>query len=114
LAERLESLPIFIDDTPAVSPSQLSAIARRMDRKHKLAMVVVDYIQIMGGDDPKDGEYDRVGKAATALKNLSKQVRAPSWPCRSSRGSARIGPTSGRCCPISELRDKSSKMPTRC
>jgi replicative DNA helicase len=76
-ARRLEGLPVFIDDTPAVTPEQVAAIARRSRRKHDLRMVMVDYLQIMGAENPRDSEYDRVGRAATALKNLSKQVGAP-------------------------------------
>jgi replicative DNA helicase len=76
LAE-MEGLPILIEETPALSPSQIAAVARRAARRGDLGVVVVDYLQIVGSDDRRDSEYDRVGKAATALKVLSKQIKAP-------------------------------------
>jgi replicative DNA helicase len=73
----MEGLPVYVDDTPGVTPGQVTATARRMRRKKGLSLVIVDYLQIMGSDDRKASEYDRVGKAATAMKNLSKLVEAP-------------------------------------
>lgn len=73
----LEGLPILIEETPDLTPSQIAAVARKARRRGDLGLVVVDYLQIVGSDDRRDSEYDRVGKAARALKNLSKQVKAP-------------------------------------
>ena len=70
-------LPILIEETPGLTPSQIAAVARRARRKGPLSLVVVDYLQIVGSDDRRASEYDRVGAASLALKNLSKQVQAP-------------------------------------
>jgi replicative DNA helicase len=76
LAE-LSGLPVLIEETPALPPSRIAALARKVARGGNLGVVVVDYLQIVGADDRREDEYEKVGKAATALKVLSKQVKAP-------------------------------------
>src|SRR6266404_4540000 len=50
-AGRLHDVPLFIDDTPAISILELRAKARRMarDREKKLSLVIIDYLQLMRG-----------------------------------------------------------------
>ena len=43
----MSNAPIFIDDTPALSPTEIRARARRLKRRHNLGLIVVDYLQLM-------------------------------------------------------------------
>ena len=43
----MSEAPIFIDDTPALSPTEIRARARRLQREHGLDLIVVDYLQLM-------------------------------------------------------------------
>ena len=54
----LRKSKIFIDETPALSPSELRARARRLKREHDIGMIVVDYLQLMGSG-PSSGRRDR-------------------------------------------------------
>jgi replicative DNA helicase len=73
-AERLNGLPIYIDDTPGLTPAQLRARARRLKAQDPtLALIVVDYIGLMGGD-PKASSEQRVSAASRALKSLAKEL----------------------------------------
>ena len=56
-SKSLENLPLFIDDTPAITISTLSNRARRIKRLHGLELIVVDYIQLM-----KSGNYRNDGR----------------------------------------------------
>ena len=46
-AARIREAPIYIDDTPALSPNALRAKSRRMKRQHGIGLIVVDYLQLM-------------------------------------------------------------------
>lgn len=73
-SERLYNLPLYIDDTPALTPAQLRARARRLKAQDpSLALLVVDYIGLMGGDLKATSEQ-RVSAASRALKSLAKEL----------------------------------------
>jgi len=73
-SERLYRLPIYIDDTPGLTPAQLRARARRLKAQDPtLGLIVVDYIGLMGGD-PKASSEQRVSAASRALKALAKEL----------------------------------------
>lgn len=73
-SERLYNLPIYIDDTPGLTPAQLRARARRLKAQDPtLGLIVVDYIGLMGGD-PKASSEQRVSAASRALKALAKEL----------------------------------------
>ena len=75
--EQLRDLPIFLDDTPGRTPSQIAAVARKMKRRHDIGLVIVDYMQLISHDDPRVSEYERVSAASRHLKNLSKALDIP-------------------------------------
>lgn len=73
-AERLHGLPLYIDDSPGLTPAQLRARARRLKAQDpSLGLIVVDYIGLMGGD-PKASSEQRVSAASRALKALAKEL----------------------------------------
>jgi len=72
---RLLDLPILLDDTPAVTCTQIRARCRQIKRQHGLALIVVDYLQLMRGDG--DNRTQEVGSISRGLKNLAKELAVP-------------------------------------
>lgn len=79
--QELTQLPFFIDDTPALSVSQLRTRARRLKRQHGLSMIVVDYLQLLrGGGSSTRGPENRVqeiSEITRGLKALAKELNVP-------------------------------------
>jgi replicative DNA helicase len=78
-AQTLYSLPIFIDDTPALTVSALRTRARRLKRQHNLGLIIVDYLQLLSGS-PKsrsDGRVQEVSEITRGLKTLAKELDVP-------------------------------------
>ena len=70
--------PVVIDDRPHQSVAQIAAQARSMSRtKHGLALVVVDYLQLVRPADPRAPRHEQVGMVARTLKLLAKDLRVP-------------------------------------
>ena len=78
--DKLTNAPIFIDDTPALSILELRAKCRRLKAQHNIQMVIIDYLQLMSGDDGSGTAGNREQEIATisrSLKNLSKELDCP-------------------------------------
>lgn len=73
----LSEVGIWIDDTPAISPMQLRAKARRLHAKQGLDLIVVDYLQLMGVDRRAENRNQEVTQISQALKNLARELNAP-------------------------------------
>jgi len=74
----IESLPIFIDDTPGIGVRHISATARRIKKKHGgLDMILIDYLQLMGSDVKGKTEAQELAHITTSLKNLAKELAIP-------------------------------------
>lgn len=75
--ELLSRLPIFIADKPAASLQYMRAKCRAIRRKHgKLALVMVDYIGLMGGSQEKNRNL-QLGEYSRGLKTLAKELGCP-------------------------------------
>lgn len=78
---RIRHLPFFVDDTPGITLSQIHARARQTKRRHGLAMIVVDYLQLMGMPAPRRGESinrtQQVGLVTAGLKGIAKALDIP-------------------------------------
>ncbi len=74
----LNEAPLFIDDTPALTVTELRARARRLKREHGLSLIVIDYIQLMQGSG-KAGENrtTEVSEISRSLKALAKELEVP-------------------------------------
>ncbi len=74
----LNDKPLFIDDTPALSPNEIRSRARRVAREHgKLGMILVDYIQLMqvlGTSENRAGEISEISRS---LKGIAKEFGCP-------------------------------------
>lgn len=76
-SEDMAELPFRIDDDPARSVSQITAIARREHRSRPLSMVVVDYLQIVQPEDPRLIREQQVATISRRLKALAKDLDVP-------------------------------------
>ncbi len=78
-SQNLHNLPIFIDDTPALTVSALRTRARRLKRQHGLDLIVVDYLQLISGStgSRNDGRVNEVSEITRGLKTLAKELEVP-------------------------------------
>ena len=73
---RLSAAPIFIDDTPALSILELRAKCRRLKAEHNVQLIVVDYLQLMKGDNLGNREQE-IASISRALKGIAKELNVP-------------------------------------
>lgn len=75
----LSAIPLYIDDTPALSITAVRTRARRMKRKHGLGMIVVDYLQLLRGTGSKQSEnrVNEVSEITRGLKAIAKELQIP-------------------------------------
>ena len=74
----ISELPLYIDETPAISIAALSNRARRIKRLFGLDMIVVDYIQLMRGSfNNKDGRVQEISEITQGLKAIAKELSVP-------------------------------------
>lgn len=78
-AHEFESLPVFIDDTPALSLSAIRTRARRLKRQHGCELLVIDYLQLIEPDERrKNGNrVEEVSAITKGLKALAKELDVP-------------------------------------
>ena len=77
-SKNIAELPLFIDETPAISIAAMSNRARRIKRLHGLDMIVVDYIQLMRGTTfNKDGRVQEISQITQGLKAIAKELAVP-------------------------------------
>jgi len=77
-SRNIYDLPLFIDETPAITIAALSNRARRIKRLHGLGLVVVDYIQLMRSSSNKnDGRVQEISEITQGLKALAKELAVP-------------------------------------
>lgn len=69
--------PLFIDDTPTRTVTEIAACARRLKRKSGLGLIVIDYLQLIQPDDPRDVRQEQVAKMARRLKGLARELKVP-------------------------------------
>lgn len=78
--QKLSKAKIFIDDTPSLPVFELKAKCRRLHSKHNIEMIVIDYLQLMRGEDPnnKNGNREQeIGYISRSLKGLAKELNIP-------------------------------------
>ena len=77
-SKNIADLPMFIDESPAISIAALSNRARRIKRIHGLDLVVVDYIQLMTAvNSRRDGRVQEISEITQGLKALAKELSVP-------------------------------------
>jgi replicative DNA helicase len=77
-SKNISELPLFIDETPAISIAAMSNRARRIKRLWGLEMIIVDYIQLMTGSiNNRDGRVQEISQITQGLKAIAKELRVP-------------------------------------
>ena len=76
-SKNISELPLYIDETPAISIAALSNRARRIKGLYGLDMVVVDYIQLMRAANFRDGRVQEISEITQGLKALAKELSVP-------------------------------------
>lgn len=74
----LSDTPLYIDDTPALTPSELRARARRLARDvGQLGLIVIDYLQLMQGTGFRENRTAEISEISRSLKTLAKELNVP-------------------------------------
>lgn len=79
-SQKMSQVPLYIDDTPALSIGAVRTRARRLKRQHGLDMLVVDYLQLLRGNGSKRGQENRVQEVSEitqGLKAIAKELEIP-------------------------------------
>ncbi len=74
----LSEAPLFIDDTPALSPVEVRARARRLTKEHgQLGLIVIDYLQLMQVPGNNENRTAEISEISRSLKSLAKELKVP-------------------------------------
>lgn len=77
-ASRLHQYPIYVDDTPALSILELRSKSRRMVDKHRVGLIIIDYMQLMAGDLRRNQNREQeIAQISRSLKQLAKELQVP-------------------------------------
>jgi replicative DNA helicase len=79
-AAELESLPLYIDDTPGLTIAALRTRARRLKRQRGIGLIVVDYLQLLQGSgkgSSGDNRVQEISEISRGLKTLAKELNVP-------------------------------------
>jgi replicative DNA helicase len=77
--DRLTSIPIYIDDTPAINVFELRAKCRRLKQNHDIKMIIIDYLQLMTSapNEKRGNREQEISSISRALKALAKELNVP-------------------------------------
>ena len=73
----LSESPIFIDDTPSISITEIRAKCRRLKLEHNLGLVVIDYLQLMQGKSSSESRQQEISEISRSLKALARELEVP-------------------------------------
>jgi replicative DNA helicase len=74
---QLAEAPIFIDDTPGLSLTEMRSKARRLQMEHSLSLLIVDYLQLVDPGRKYESRVQEVSMVSQALKNLARELNIP-------------------------------------
>ena len=73
----MSDAPLYIDDSAALSPTEIRARARRLHREHGLGLIVIDYLQLMHVPGSKENRATEISEISRSLKALAKELNLP-------------------------------------
>ena len=76
-ADNLHNLGIFVDDSPSLSISAIRMSAKRLMTKHNLKMLIIDYLQLMKGNNKSENRVLEITEITQGLKALAKELNIP-------------------------------------
>jgi replicative DNA helicase len=74
---QMSEAPIFIDETPALTPTEVRARARRLKREKGLGLIVIDYLQLMQVGGSVENRTAEISEISRGLKALAKEMHCP-------------------------------------
>ncbi len=77
VSTEMSKAPLFIDDSPSRTMTEIAANARRLKRNEGLRLVVIDYLQLIEPDNPRDPRQEQVARIARRLKGLARELKVP-------------------------------------
>ena len=77
VATELGATPLYIDDTPGRTVTEIAAVARRLRRKENLQLIVIDYIGLITPANSEEPRQEQVAKIARQLKLLARELHVP-------------------------------------
>ena len=75
--QQMQDAKMFIDDTPAMSPTEIRARARRLKRQHGLDLIVIDYLQLMQVAGNTENRATEISEISRSLKALARELEVP-------------------------------------
>ncbi len=76
-AGKLSNIPMYIDDTPAISILELRAKARRLKASHNIGLIIVDYLQLMQASIQSESRQQEISEISRSLKALAREINVP-------------------------------------
>ena len=77
-ANEISQAPLFVDDSPSRTVSEIAAAARRIKRREEsLGLIVIDYLQLIEPDNSRDPRQEQVAKIARRLKGVARELKVP-------------------------------------
>jgi replicative DNA helicase len=76
-ASKIAEAPIYIDDTPALTVTEMRAKARRLHRECPLSLIIVDYLQLMKSTLYSNSREQEISEISRSLKALAKELNVP-------------------------------------
>lgn len=76
-SSELSRLPLFIDDHPGRTVGQISAICRRLKRRNRLGLVIIDYLQLIEPEDKRANREQQIAQITRRLKGIAKENQLP-------------------------------------
>lgn len=73
----LSQAPIYIDDTPGISPMEIRSKCRRLKIEKGLGLIVIDYLQLMSGNSRNDSRQQEISEISRSLKAIAREMEAP-------------------------------------
>ncbi|KXL51979.1 replicative DNA helicase [Anaerotignum neopropionicum] len=73
----LSQAPIYIDDTPGISPMDVRSKCRRLKAEKGLGLIVIDYLQLMSGNGRTDSRQQEISEISRNLKAIAREMEAP-------------------------------------
>ena len=77
IVDKLSSSPIYIDDTPTITVSEIRAKCRRLKQTKNLGLIVIDYLQLMQGSGRTESRQQEITEISRSLKVLAKELDIP-------------------------------------
>lgn len=76
-AAEISTAPLFIDDSPSRTMTEIAAAARRLKRRDGLSLIAIDYLQLIEPDNARDPRQEQVAKIARRIKGLARELDVP-------------------------------------